>query len=617
MYSLWPWVKCRVGVATVTLVLGSAGILSSTATDRSYAGDLVPPPGVVAADIEFNGRIAVNGDPVTVKIATPNKNGVMVFDGTAGQRINIGFSGVTLTQFYVSVYGPDGGTVPRHVSAVRNYYATMGERPRSPLTTVHTSMAAYQFSTDSAATISSSEMNGASVDLEELPVTGTYTIFFDPLGTYTGSFKITVSSELSGEIVPHGSAVVANINRTGQKARYKFSGESGQTVSLQLSEVTIRSGYVSIVAPDGSLLGKPISFVSGGRGGGGAMIPGQVLPASGTYAVLIESDLSYTGKLKLALYNAPDLTGTIMIDQGTVTPNLTVPGQRARYTFNGTEGQWVNVGLTGVSIPMTSVAILKPDGSKWESTTVGPSGGSLDPLTALPVTGTYTVAVEPASNYTGSMTIALSSPVTGTIAIDGASVPVNLNKVGQTARYTFNGNAGQWVNLGLTSVNITSSAVTLLTSDGTILASTAVGTAGGSLEDQNPLPTTGTYTILVDPVGSYTGKMTLTLSTEVVDSLKLNGAPRPITVSRAGQNGRYTFTGAANQQAMIKVTNNKLGNVTVNLYSPNGILQAGMTSSASSFTLNPVTLASADTYTVTINPALTETGSIQLQVSSQ
>ncbi|MDC8449030.1 MAG: hypothetical protein LV473_11800 [Nitrospira sp.] len=616
MDSLWPWVKCRVGVAAITLVLGLAGIVFSTATDRSYAGDTALPPGIVAADVEYNGRIAVNGDPVTVKIATPDKNGVMVFDGTAGQRINIGFSGVTLTQFYVSVYRPDGEMVPRHVSAVKNYYATMGERPRSALTTVHTSMAAYQFSTDTAATISSSEMNGASVDLEELPVTGTYTIFIDPLSNYTGSFKITVSSELSGEIVPHGSAVTANISRTGQKARYTFSGTTGQAVSLQLSDVTIRSGYVSIVAPDGSLLGKPVSFVSGG-GVGGAMIPGQVLPASGTYAVLVESDLSYTGKLKLSLYNAPELTGTIMIDQGTVTPALTVPGQRARYTFNGMEGQWVNVGLTGVSIPMTTVAILKPDGSKWESTTVGPSGGSLDPLTALPATGTYTIAVEPVSNYTGSMTIALSSPVTGTIAIDGASVPVNLNKVGQTARYTFNGNAGQWVNLGLSSVSITSSAVTLLTSDGTILASTSVGTAGGGLEDRNPLPTTGTYTILVDPVGSYTGKMTLTLSTEVADSLKLNGAPRPITVSRAGQMGRYTFTGAANQQAMIKATNNKLGSVTVNLYSPNGILLSGITSSAPSFTLNPVTLASADTYTVTINPALTETGSIQLQVSSQ
>ena len=613
MDSLWPWVKCRVRVATAMLMLGSVGIMFSPATDRSYAGETALPPGVVAADIEYNGRIAVNGDPVTVKIATPNKNGVLVFDGTAGQRINIGFSGVTLTQFYVSVYRPDGGMVPRHVSAVRNYHATMGERPVSSLTKVHTSMSAYQFSTDSAATISSSEMNGASVDLEELPVTGTYTIFIDPLGTYTGSFKITVSSELSGEIVPHGSAVVANINRTGQKARYTFSGESGQTVSLQLSDVTIRSGYVSIVAPDGSLLGKPVSFVSGS----GVMIPGQVLPASGTYAVLVESDLSYTGRLKLALYNAPELTGTIMIDQGTVTSTLTVPGQRARYTFNGTEGQWVNLGLTGVSIPMTTVAILKPDGSKWESTTIGPSGGSLDPLTALPETGTYAIAVEPVSNYTGSMTLALSSPVTGTIAIDGASVPVNLNKVGQTARYTFNGKAGQWVNLGLTSVSITSSAVTLLTSDGTILASTAVGTAGGGLKDQNPLPTTGTYTILIDPVGSYTGKMTLTLSTEVSDSLKMNAAPRPITIRRAGQNGRYTFTGVANQQAMIKATNNKLGSVTVNLYGPNGILLAGMTSSESSFNLNPVTLTSTDTYTVTINPALTETGSIQLQVSSR
>jgi hypothetical protein len=596
------------------LVLGAAGFICSTAIDMTYAGDMALPPGVAAADIEYNGRIAVNGEPATVKIATPNKNGLLVFDGTAGQRINIGFSGVTLTQFYVSVYRPDGGVMPRHVSAVKNYYATMGERPVSSLTTVHTSMPAYQFSTDSAATISSSEMNGASVDLEELPVTGTYTIFIDPLSTYTGSFKISVSSELSGDIVPHGSAVTVGIDRTGQKARYKFSGQSGQSVSLQLSEVTIRSGYVSIVGPDGKLLGKPISFVSAG---GGTMIPGQVLPASGTYAVLIESDLSYTGKLKLTLYNAPELTGTLAVDQGTVTPNLTVPGQRARYTFNGTEGQWVNLGLTGVSIPMTAVSILRPDGTKWEATTVGPSGGSLDPLTALPVTGTYTIAVEPVSNYTGSMTLALSSPVTGTIAIDGASVPVSLNKAGQTARYTFNGNAGQWVNLGLTGVSITSTAVTLLTSEGTILASTAVGTAGGGLADQNPLPTTGTYTVLVDPVGSYTGKMTLTLSSEVSDSLKVNAAPRPITVSRAGQNGRYTFTGAANQQATIKVTNNNLGNVTVNLYSPNGILQAGMTSSASSFTLNPVTLASAEPYTVTINPALTETGSIHLQVANQ
>jgi len=202
------------------------------------------------------------------------------------------------------------------------------------------------------------------------------------------------------------------------------------------------------------------------------------------------------------------------------------------------------------------------------------------------------------------------------LALDGPSAPVSLNKPGQTARYTFDGKAGQWISLGMTGVDITSSAVTLMTAEGTILASTAVGTAGGALEDQNPLPTTGTYTVLIDPVGSYTGRMTVTLSTEVSDSLKVNAAPRSIMISRAGQNGRYTFMGTANQEVTIKVTQNTIGNVNIGLYSPNGILQTGITSSASSFSLKPVTLATSETYTITINPPMPDTGSIHLQVVS-
>lgn len=611
MYSLWPWVKCRVGVATVTLVLGSAGIIAGIATDKSYAGDTVPPPGVVAADIEYNGQIAVNGASVTAKITTPNKKGLLVFDGTAGQRINIGFSGVTLTQFRALVYGPDGKAMAAQPSAVKQYYSTMYRDPSS-LTQVLTSTTSYQLTGDSAAAwISSSEMNGASLDLVELPVTGTYTILLDPTGTYTGSVIVTVSSELSGDIIAHGPAVPIAITRAGQNARYTFSGTSGQAVSLQVSNVTIRSGYVSILNPDGSLLGKPTSF-----GQGGAMIAGQALPSSGTYAVLIDPELSYTGRVKVALYNAPDLTGTIMIDQVAVTPTFTVPGQRARYTFDGKAGQWVNLGVTAVSIASSTLSMLGPDGSKLASTTIGPSGGSLNPITALPTTGMYTIMVDPVSNYTGSMTLALSSPVTGTIAIDGPPMPVSLNKAGKTARYTFTGNAGQWVSLGFTSVGLTSSTVTLVDQDGTPLASTAVGTAGGTLDAPSPLPTTGPYTILITPGGTYTGNITLTLSTEVADSLKINASPRPIMISRAGQNGRYTFTGIANQQATIKVTNNKVGSVTVNLYSPNGILLARMTSSAPSFNLAPVTLTSTDSYTITINPAMTNTGSVHLQVTN-
>ncbi|HBR49418.1 MAG TPA: hypothetical protein DEA71_04960 [Nitrospira sp.] len=612
MRSLCPWVQCRGAVVAASLALVSAGITFSVAAEITYAAEGSLPPAIVAADLEYNGRVVVGGDPVTVKIATPNKNGAMTFQGTAGQRINLGFSSVSLTQFQVSVYGPDGSLIARQPTAVKNYYATMGTRPLSSQTQVQTSATAYQFTADSGATISSSEMNGSSIDLVELPATGAYTIFFDPLSTYTGSFTITVSHELEGAIVPQGSAVPVTISRAGQNARYTFSGNSGQAVSLQLSDVTIRSGYVSILKPDGSPLGQPTSFAHAG-----AVVDAQVLPTSGTYVVLIDPELSYTGNVKLALYNAPDLLGNIMIDQMTVTPTLTVPGQRALYTFNASAGQWVNLGLTGVSIASSTLSLLKPDGSKLASTTIGSSGGSLDPAMALPETGAYTIVVDPVGNNTGSMTLALSSPVTGTLALDGAPVTLSLNKPGKTARYTFNGNAGQWVSLGLTAVGLTSSSISLLDQSGTSLASTTVGTAGGALEISNPLPTTGAYTVLVRPGGPYTGNMTLTLSTEVSDSLKINAAPRPIMISRAGQSGRYTFSGTANQQITIKATNNKFDSVAVNLYTPSGVLQAGATSSASNFNLNTVTLATTDTYTITINPALAETGSIQLQVVGQ
>jgi hypothetical protein len=152
--------------------------------------------------------------------------------------------------------------------------------------------------------------------------------------------------------------------------------------------------------------------------------------------------------------------------------------------------------------------MLKPDGTTLVSTSISTSGGSLDPTTTLPTTGTYTIVVDPGSTYTGSMTLTLSSALTGSITLDGASVPLTISRIGQTARYTFSGTSGQWVSLGLTSVTVTSATVTLLGPTGTNLVSTSVGTGGGGLEPASTWPTTGTYTIVVDPSGIYTGNIT-------------------------------------------------------------------------------------------------------------
>ena len=601
----------------------------------------------------------------------------MVFDGVAGQRINLGFSSVTISSFYVTVYRPDGAALTLLPSVVN--------------------------------------MSGGGLELPILPMTGTYTIFLDPYMTYTGNVTVTVSTEITGTITPGGVAVPVSITRVGQNARYTFTGTEGQTISLGVTSVTITSLNVSILKPDGTSLVAPTPFTTSG-----GAIDSQILPVSGTYAILVDPSGVFTGNVTLTLYNTPDITGTITIDGATVTPTLTVPGQRARYTFDGTAGQWVNLGLTGVTITSSNVSMFKPDGSTpLASTGIGTAGGSLDPVTALPETGTYTNVVDPAGLSTGAMTLTLTSPLTGTITVDGASIPISLIKAGQTARYTFSGTSGQWVSLGLTSVTTTSSLVKLLSPSGTQLAAVSVGTSGGGLEPPGALPATGTYTIIVDPASTYTGNitltlmsylsgsldldgtattatittvgqngrytfegtagqrvslgmtgvtitstavtlwkpdstvlaaatvgagggsldppvlpttgtyavtvnpaaqytgaMTMTLSSEVTGSVVVNDPASTVTISRAGQNARYTFEGTASQQVTVKITGNGLGSVSVILYTPSGAWQTGMTSAAASFNLSTVTLATTGTYTITINPTTTATGSLDLQVTS-
>ncbi|MGQ0557707.1 MAG: beta strand repeat-containing protein [Nitrospiraceae bacterium] len=509
----------------------------------------VAPPGVVTTDVQYTGRITVDGPTVNASITTANKTGLMVFDGTAGQRLGLGFSNMTVPVVFVSVYRPDGVVMGPPVS------------------------------------IGSS---GGGIDLAVLPMTGTYTILLDPYLNYTGNLTATLSTELTGTITPGGAAVPISITRIGQNARYTFAGTAGQTVSAGLTAVTIPDGKVSIIKPDGSILVGPVSFnTSGGA------IDTQVLPTTGTYAIVVDPSLAYTGNVTLTVYNTPDITGTIAIDGATVTPTLTVPGQRARYTFAGTAGQWVNLGLTVVTISSSTVSLLKPDGTTLEAGPIGTSGGSIDPITTLPTTGTYTIVVDPAVLATGSMTLTLTSPLTGTITLDGASVPISLTKAGRTARYTFSGTSGQWVSLGMTAVTISSGTVTLLNPSGTPLASTSISTSGGGLEPPNSLPTTGTYTIVIDPAGTNTGTITLKLMSYLSGTLNLNGTATTTTITQVGQNARYTFTGTAGQWVSLGMTGVTITASTVMLVRPDGTTWLSVPVGTTGTSLDPQSLSAS------------------------
>jgi subtilisin-like proprotein convertase family protein len=310
------------------------------------------------------------------------------------------------------------------------------------------------------------------------------------------------------------------------------------------------------------------------------------------------------------------LTGSITLDGASVPLTISRVGQNARYTFSGTSGQWVSLGLTSVTMAYVNVTLLKPDGTTLTGTSVGTAGGGLEPPSTLPTTGTYTIVIDPSGTYTGNVTLKLMSYLTGTLNLDGTATTSTIATVGQNALYTFSGTAGQWVSLGITGVTVTQGVVSIIKPDGTTLSSVNVSSGATSSSDPPVLPTTGTYTVTVNPSYQYTGNLTLTLSSEVTGSVTINAAATPVTIGRAGQNARYTFAGTASQQVTVKITGNTLGNVYVYLYTPNGSYQTGASGAGASFNLPTVTLATSGTYTITINPSTTATGGLNLQVTN-
>src|SRR5262249_4973847 len=140
----------------------------------------------------------------------------------------------------------------------------------------------------------------------------------------------------------------------------------------------------------------------------------------------------------------------------------------------------------------------------------------------------------------------------------------------------FDGVAGQRVSLGFTTPG--AATVSLLNPDGTSAASSSNGD-----DIDTVLGGTGTYTIVVDPLGSNTGSFALTLSQPALGSLVIDGPPVSVNL-RSGQDGRLTFTGTAGQRVSLAAsdivglspdcTNTHAGDITLTILKPDGAVLA-------------------------------------------
>jgi Bacterial Ig-like domain len=515
------------------------------------------------------------GVPRNLTTAVPGQNAVGTFAGTSGQVVSVRI-GPACCAARVSLVKPNGTTL---------------------------------VSTTTFAT------GGGFLDAVTLPQSGTYQVLVDYQGPATGDVMLTLHEVPADVVEPvaFGSSATVTTDVPGQNARVTFAGTVGGRASVRIAPICCLA-HVSVLRPDGRTLVAPMLV-----GTSGGFVDAVDLPLTGTYTILVDYQGAATGNATISLHAVPaDVTETITFGSAR-TAATTVPGQNAALTFAGTAGQRAAVRISG-SCCTTRVSLLRPDGSTLASlTSFGSIEGFIEPV-ALPVTGTYSILVDPDSAATGGVTISLYDvppDVTDTIA-PGSPLRVTVGTPGQNARVSFAGTAGQEVSLRITDVTIGSilsgTTVSLRRPDGTTIVSTNVGTNGGFL-DGRTLPVTGTYAVVVDPVAANTGGLTLTLDevpSDVVETIAADGVPVTVTTSVAGQDARLDFSGTAGQRVSLKIGPSCcVGRVSIT--SPGGAtLVPAATFGTSGVFVDTTTLAETGTYSMRVDYDGSSTGAVTL-----
>ncbi len=566
---------------------GSGHIAVTTSRGQATASNyffFVPPP-FTPADVLLTDQMAF-GDTKTVTINTANKIALILFEAAFHQRFS-----VKMTNLMVN------------------------GAPSSNLGTIY-----YVDSTGFVYTSSAISFEGEISGPRTVTAGGTQTMVVDPAGTNVGSVTLTlydVPPDPVVPIIPNGPPATVTNTAPGQGSRFTFSGTAGQRVSLiENTTVSCGPGGVALLNPDGTVLSS-FGLCSN------QWIEPQTLPQTGIYTFFIDNAY-LTGSTTFTLYDVPpDITGPITPDGAPVTFTNTAPGQNGKLTFTGTAGQRVAVQISSVTGFLGAYLWLyKPDGTNLGNPVCLCNFSFFDTVT-LPVTGTYTLLLDPGAAEIGQATVKLITvppDLASTITSNGASVPLSL-AAGQNANVTFSGTAGQSVSLGVSSVTIgdpnTGLQVGVLNPDGVslVLPMTSIPAAGQAFDLQ--LPATGVYTIVVDPTGLAPDSLTLTLSPDQTGTLTLGSASVLVTLNRPGQNARRTFTTTqANQQVTVRITHSTIPGITVSLRNASGAVLTSTTSNTAGFNLAQQTLSTVGTYTVFIDPPGISTGTLKVQVTS-
>jgi len=590
----------------------AGNIVSITRRTQTTITDFSPTEGTVGTEVTINGFGF---------LATPSANDVRFNSVTAAVL------SATVNQLVVEV--PLGATTgPLTVSNATNGLATGAQdfvvsqdnppsitsfSPGIGVIGTSVTIVGTAFSTTPENNIV--KFNGVTATINS--VTATTIVTSVPAGATTGQISIatpngTTSSGRNfivtdAEFIAQmniGETKTVTITTPNRTALLFFDGTAGQNISLAMTDLNLNPAFrvvVSLLDPPGNTIGR--------MGAVGEIFTTftdrLTLPVTGTYTVFVDPR-GGVGSLKVTVNSIVDVTGTIQVDGPPVTLNFTTVGQRGRLTFNGSSGQRIlvrRISITGLqSIFFT---ITDPNG---QDLSVVDSGDTIYRFVPLPATGTYTLGVFPNASppVMGSVTMSLTTQpadVTGTITIGGPAVQFTTTTPGQDIRVTFDGAAGQHLNLQLFPVTIPNSLVKPLNPDGTILGFGLYVTTAGTLLDLPDLPATATYTISVVPTNENIGSMTMKVFAPTATPITPGGPPVQVSLPTPSQHPRLSFDGVAGQRVSVLMSNVTIGRYFVQIVKPDGSqLSSTFLISPLTFFVDAQTLPVAGSYTIVIQP---------------
>lgn len=311
-----------------------------------------------------------------------------------------------------------------------------------------------------------------------------------------------------------------------------------------------------------------------------------------------------------AVNNAPTITG--------FTPLIGAPGTSV--TINGTNFGTITTN-NKVRFNTTRASVNSSTGT---SMVLAAPPGTSGRISLTTLSGTATSAED---FFVSPPPYAASDvEVTGRMAL-GESKTVTLSIANKIALIIFDGMAGQRFSLNMPKPDMTiyDTRVAVLNPDGTVLADQSANTWNSAIPtnfiDAKTLPVTGTYTIMVDPQSTYVGSIKLMLYSvpqDVTNTLSIGGSAVSVNISNPGQNAQLSFSGTANQQVTIRVRNNSMGLVKVEVHNPDGTILNNQSATFQDASIDmPQTLSVAGTYTIVIDPSLANTGSMDVSILNQ